>query len=161
MTEPVVQLDDPIEDSAQVDYFGFASSDTFMFPDGVTYVELTVMNEGQKAKFQKRIQQDVVLDRRSGDARFRMDAAQERHELIKQCVSGWNLKRGGQPIPLNERNLRDFLDLANPKLVQDIESAIRRINPWLLGEMTSEDIQREIDNLTEQLKVAKEREEGK
>ena len=89
-----------------------------------------------------------------------MDAAQERHELIRTCVTGWNLYRGGSPIPFGERALKDFLELTDPRLVEDLEKAIRKANPWLLGEMSSEDIQKEIDNLEEMKKVAEERERG-
>jgi hypothetical protein len=91
---------------------------------------------------------------------MKMDQAQERHELIRTCVTDWNLYRGGQPIPYSEKALKDWLELTNPKLVEDLEKEIRKINPWLLGEMSSEDIQREIDSLNEMLVVAQERERG-
>jgi hypothetical protein len=117
------------------------------------------MNEGQKLRFQKATGRDIVLQR-SGDAKLRMDPGAERHELIRACVVGWNLNRGGQPIPFNNRNLNDFLELADPKIVEKIENAIRRANPWLLGEVSSADIRDQIKELEEMLVVAEEREAG-
>lgn len=145
--------------SAPVDYFGFQSTEKFYLPDGQQYIEFEIMNEGKKAKFQKLTTKDLVVQR-GGDARMKMDPAQERHELIRQSVTGWNLYRGGNPVPFSPTNLKDFLELANPKLIEDLEKAIRKANPWLMGEMKSEDIRREIENLEEMLKTAEEREAG-
>jgi hypothetical protein len=143
-----------------VDYFGFAEEHEWYLPDGRQFFTFKVMNEGDKAKFQRKTQRDVIVERQSGNARMKVDQADERHQLIQTCVTGWNLYRGGQPVPFTERNLRDWLDLANPKIVEDLEREIRKANPWLLGEMTSEDIQKEIDNLQEMLKTQLEREQG-
>lgn len=165
MTEtavPMTEASQPhtFEQPAQADYFGFAESHKYIFPDGVSYIEFTSMNEGQKAKFQKSTSRDLVLERQSGNARMKVDAAEERHALIKETCVGWNLTRNGQPIPFGRVQLGDFLTLANPKIIEDLEKAIRKANPWLLGEMSPEDIQREIDNLEEMKKVAEERERG-
>ena len=147
------------EQSTPVDYFGFQATEKFYLPDGQQYIEFQIMNEGAKAKFQKLTTKDLVVQR-GGDARMKMDPAQERHELIRQSVIDWTLTRGGQPVRFNPTNLKDFLELANPKLIEDLEKAIRKANPWLLGEMKVEDIDREIENLQEMRKVAEEREAG-
>lgn len=145
---------------AQLDYFGFASSEKFTFPDGVTFIEFDVMNEGKKTKFQKMTQKDLVLERQSGNARMKVDPGVERHELIRQSVKAWNLTRGGEPVPYTSRNLADFLELADPKLIEDLEKAIRKANPWLMAEMKVEDIDREIESLQEMRAIAEEREKG-
>jgi hypothetical protein len=147
------------QDQAPVDYFGFQATETFTFPDGRQFIEFSIMNEGQKAKFQKMTSRDLIIQRNQ-DARMKMDPAQERHELIKSSVVGWNLYRGGNPVPFTKQNLNDFLELANPRLIEDLEKAIRKANPWLLSEMKPEDIKREIENLQEMLEVAEERERG-
>lgn len=150
----------PVQETQYVDYFGFQEEHVWMLPDGKQSMTLKVMNEGAKAQFQKRTQKDVVVERGSGNARMRMDQAQERHELIRTCVTGWNLYRGGQPIPFTERAMKDFLELASPKLVEELEKEIRRINPWLDSEMTVADIDKEIENLQELREAAVERERG-
>lgn len=144
----------------QVDYFGFQRTDRHFLPDGVSYFEITAMNEGQKTNYQKKTSRDLVLERNSGNARMKVDPASERHELILECTVGWNLTRGGQPVPFNKVQMGDFLTLTDPKIVEDIEKAIRKMNPWLLAEMKVEDIDREIENLQEMRAVAVERERG-
>jgi hypothetical protein len=144
----------------QADYFGFQETRRFVFPDKISYIEFTVMNEGRKAEFQKRTNKDLIMERQSGNARMKVDPGGDRWALIIASCTGWNLKRMGEMVPFAERNLREWLELANPKLVEDLEKEIRKANPWLLAEMSSEDIQREIDNLTEMLEAAKERERG-
>lgn len=144
----------------QADYFGFQKSERHYLPDGVSWFELTAMNEGQKSKFQKKTSRDLILERGTGNTRMKLDAATERHELITECTINWNLTRNGTPVPFNKVQLGDFLTLTDPKIVEDIEKAIRKLNPWLLAEMSSEDIQREIDNLEEMKQVALERERG-
>jgi hypothetical protein len=163
MTDTSVGVADSVapafEQPQQADYFGFQATERYIFPDGLTFVEFQVMNEGQKLKFQKATGRDIVLQR-SGDARLRMDPGAERHELIKACVTNWNLARNGQLIPFNPRSLNDFLELADPKIIEKIENAIRRANPWLLGEVSAADIKEQIKELEEMLVVAEEREAG-
>lgn len=153
------------EAGRQDDYFGFNETKKFIFPDGVTFIEFSVMNEGQRTEYQKKTSRDVRLERATGDARMKMDASLERHELIKNTIVSWNLTRGGVPLDQphtskGKTQLGDFLTLANPKLIDELEKEIRKANPWLLADMTSEDIQKEIDNLEEMKQVALERERG-
>jgi hypothetical protein len=144
----------------QQDYFGFQATEKFHLPDGLSWIEFRVMNEGDKLKFQKKTGRDINIDRRSGDARIKMDPGTERHELIITCCVNWNLTRNGELVPFGDRSIRDFLELANPRVVEDLEKAIRKANPWLLGEMTVEDIDKEIADLQEMRVVVSERERG-
>jgi hypothetical protein len=146
--------------ASQVDYFGFSETEKWYLPDGISYFELAAMNEGKKAKFQKGTQRDMVLEKGSGNARFKIDPAVERHQLIMASVTGWNLTRNGVPVPFGERAIRDFLELANPSIVEKLELAIRKLNPWLLADMTVEEIDKQIDELKELRIVAEEREAG-
>jgi hypothetical protein len=144
----------------QNDYFGFDRIERYTLPDGVSYIEFKPMNEGAKKAYQDKTSKDLVLERTSGNARMSVLQGSERHELIRSSVTGWNLKRGGQPVQFNKVNLGDFLALADPRVIEGLEKAIRKANPWLLAEMSSEDIQKEIDNLEEMKQVALKREAG-
>jgi hypothetical protein len=157
-TQDTPQLE--VEQPVYEDYFGFAKTERWYFPDGKQYIEFEIMNEGKKAKFQKHTQRDLVLERNSGNARMKVDPSQERHELLRSSVTDWYLTRGGQPIPYTERAFKDFLELADPVLIEDLEKAVRKANPWLMAEMSVEDIDREIENLQEMRKIAEERERG-
>jgi hypothetical protein len=148
------------DDVQVVDYFGFAESHKHMLPDGKQWIEFQSMNEGAKSRFQKESSRDLVLERQSGNARVKMDQAGDRHALIKACVTDWYVLRGGQPIPYTPVQLGDFLTLADPRIIDGLELAIRKANPWLLAEMSVKDIDKEIENLQEMRKVAEERERG-
>ena len=145
--------------SHQEEYFGFEATEKFYFPDKSTWIEFKKFNEGDKKKFQDKVSRDLVL-KRSGDASMRVLQGSERHELIRTAAKDWNLKRNGVTAPFNQINLGDFLALSDPLIVEDLEKAIRKANPWLMADMKSEDIEREIENLQEMLEVAKKREAG-
>lgn len=144
----------------QEDYFGFTETKKFIFPDKATFIEFRVMNEGDKSDFQKATQNDVILERNSGNARMKMDPASERHKLIEVSVVSWNLRRNGQPLPYTRAALKDFLKLTDPRLIENLEKEIRKANPWLLQDMKSDDIRKQISELEEMLAVAEERERG-
>jgi len=152
--------EDSVQPGQQQDYFGFQQLEQYYLPDGVSYFELQAMNEGQKSKFQKVTQRDMILEKGSGNARFRIDPAVERHELIIASVTGWNLKRGGDSMMFSDRNLKEFLQVANPKIVEGLELAIRKLNPWLLADATVEEIDKQIEELQELRIIAVEREAG-
>lgn len=150
------------------DYFGFKATEKFWFPDGKTYIEYDVMNEGAKARFQKLTSRDLRVQRTTGDALLKMDPGAERHALISESVTGWNLMRRNpkddsrwEHAPFDQSNLRRFLEGTDPRIVEDLEKAIRKANPWLMDEMSVEDIDKEISNLQELRAVAVEREAGK
>lgn len=157
---PIFEGTAPLDVPVQQNYWGFYATERFVFPDGITFIEFKLMNEGDKVKFQRSTSRDLVLNRQ-GDARMKMDTSSERHELIKACVTNWNLLKGkDEPLPFSLRSLEQWLDVADPKIVEDLEVAIRKHNPWLLGEMTVADIDKEIENLKEMRDVAEERERG-
>jgi hypothetical protein len=84
-----------------------------------------------------------------------------RTELLRNTICGWNLMRGGQPLPFNQQNLNEFLMLANPSIINMIEKDVRLANPWLLAEMTIEDIDKEIADLQDLRAKKVEEEAGK
>lgn len=161
---PPVGEEQPPNPNAQQDYFGFSKTALWYLPDGVSYFELTAMNEGAKSDFQKMTQRDMVLEKGSGNARFKIDPTTERHALIQASVTGWNLSRRGVPVPFDNKGrggpLQDFLKLADPSIVEKLELEIRKLNPWLLAELTVEEIDKQIDELKDLRVGAEERERG-
>lgn len=164
MTEAPTQPINPPDD-AQVfeDYWGVDARERWYLPDGKQYFEFTVMTEGQKAEFQRKTSKDLVVQGRTGDARVAVDPAGDRHKLIKMSVVDWYLKQKGPDgswtdAPFAPRTLDAWLDKANPALVEKLEFAIRMANPWMQADMTIEQIDEEIERLTE-MRKQKEREE--
>jgi hypothetical protein len=155
------------EVSQEVDYFGFEEKHTYTLPDGRQSIYFAAMNEGAKAAFQKLTSRDLRVQRSSGDALVKMDQAAERHALIQSSVTGWSLRRRNpktdawENAPFDGPNLSRFLKQANPKIIEELERAIRKANAWLMDELTVEEIDKEIENLREMREAAQKREEGK
>jgi hypothetical protein len=120
-----------------VDYFGFGRDEVFALPDGKQEIFFKVMNEG--------------------------------HELILSSVTGWSLRRRGPqgwdvvPFSTGGANsaLAQWLKVADPKIVDDLELAIRRANPWMQADMSVEEIDKEIERLQDLRKEVEARELGK
>lgn len=145
--------------SEPIDYFAPPERVRHYLPDGVQWVEILPMNEGAKAKFQRATSREMKINR-DQSAGVKMDAAADRHQLIKDSVKDFYIVSGGRQLPFNPTNLNNVLTNFPPHIVDGIEKAIRKANPWLLEEMSSADIRKEIESLEEMLQVALEREAG-
>lgn len=148
-------------EQGQADYWGTDVREKFLFPDKMTYMEIKVMNEGARTKFQKQNNQDMKLNRRDDTASIRIDAAKERHALITSSVVGWNLKKNGQVVDFASTILLSWLEVADPKIVDDLEQACRLANPWLVAELSIEEIDKEIERLHEMRQVKLDDDAGK
>lgn len=148
----------PSSDEQFEDYFGFEQMQVYTLPDGKQQIFFQVMNEGQKSKFQQKTNRDIHVNRNSQDMRIKADPAGERQALIESSVTGWSLMRrrkdgqGWEPAPFSNNGtpgdeLHRWLDKANPKIVEELEDAIRKANPWLQADMTVEQIDEEIQRL--------------
>lgn len=148
----------PTHEVVQEDYFGFEESHTTYLPDGVSYVQHRTLNEGARKLYQKSVNRDVRIQKTTQDAILSVNPADERHALIRAALTGWNLTRGGQPVPFSARTVDDFLEKAAPSIVDLIEKAIRAANPWLTADATLEDLLKEREELD--TLIAKKREEA-
>lgn len=159
-TDQIVQPQPVVaEQPVPADYWGTDEVHKHYLPDGVQYFEFKIMNEGDKVKFQKLTNQDLVVGR-DQSARVRVDPAAERHTLIKTSVTNWYLLKGGEVVGFSPQMLEKWLSVADPKIVEELEAKIRMANPWMQAEMTLEAVDKEIDRLTEVRKQIVEREAG-
>lgn len=151
MREQGVATETPV----QVDYFGFEELHTITLPDGKSQITHQALNEGQRRKYQNALNRDVRIAKSSGDAILRIAAGEEKKELLQAAIVDWNLVKFNdrtkqiEPVPFTEKALRDFLDKANPKVIDIIEKEVRLVNSWLQSEMTVEEIDKEIETLQE------------
>lgn len=143
------------------DYFGFDKTHRVYMPDGVSYVEHKEFTEGQRREYLNQTNKAVRLQRSTGDAVMQMAAGDDRYYLLKTAICGWNLYRGGQPVDFTKKNLEEFLEKANPAIVDKIEKDIRNKNPWLLQDVSVEDIDQQMEELSELRKRKVAEEEGK
>lgn len=136
-------MDEPL----QVDYFGFDETHKIVLPDGKSFIEHKELNEGARRKYLNSVNRDITINRASGDAKLRTAPGDERRALLEAAIIGWNLVKNGSPIAFSRQALNEFLDNANPRIVDIIEKDVRQRNPWLLADLTVEDIDKEIENL--------------
>lgn len=151
----------PVEATQFEDYWSFSQTERYTLPDGHQWIEFNIMNEGQKASYQKMINRDIKINRKSGDASIKSDIADERHSLIRASVVNWNLRKGSEYVAYSRQMLDNWLNVANPRIVEALEFAIRKANPWLQGDMSIEDIDEEIQRLQELRLETEKRDQGK
>jgi hypothetical protein len=153
--------------SEYVDYFGFDERERWYFPDGKQWIEFKKMTEGDRARFLKATRSDVHLNQRSGEARIPFDQSKERKELLVHSCTDWHMVRRGkngswEPVPFQNNGaggmFAQWVDKANPAVLAQLEKAIRKANPWLLNEMSLEQIDKEIADLQELRTAAADRE---
>jgi hypothetical protein len=163
MTEAHMEELDTVE-PAYEDYFGFSKEEKYYLPDGKQYLLLTKMNEGARKSFQSETRSDLTLERTTGDARMKIDSGSQRWALLKASVTGWMLMRRGhnswKAVEFTKTTFEQWLGSADPVIVDGLETAIRKLNPWLLQDMSVADIDKEISNLQEMREVAVKREQG-
>lgn len=162
-------VDDGNNDYAgYVDYFGFDERERWFLPDGKQWIEFKKLNEGDRARYLKATKSDVHLNQRSGEARIPFDQSKERKELLLASCTDWHMVRKGrggnwEPVAFVNNGtpgcqFAQWIDKANPTILAQLEKAIRKANPWLLNELTVEQIDKEIADLQE-LRVAAEKRE--
>jgi hypothetical protein len=150
------------------DYWGVDEVLRHYLPDGKQYFEFRVMDEGARSRFQKLTNEDMTV-LRDNTAKVRMDPVAQRHTLIKESVIGWFLMQrmpdgtwteAPPPTPQNKRPLDQWLEKAPPKIVDDLEFAIRKANPWMQADMNVEEIDKEIERLYDLRRQVVARESG-
>lgn len=148
-----------------VDYWGKDITKKFYFPgqedvpeEYKQYIEYKPMTEGARARFQKKTNRGVVIESSTQNARMGMDPAGDRKALFEESVVDWKFAKGQTLIDFSFRKFMEWYEGANPKIVDDLEREIRENNEWMLNELSSEAIQKEIDNLYERKAEAEKRE---
>lgn len=151
------------EERVQEDYFAFDLTFEYTMPDGISILHLKALTEGERKAYTKENNRDIRIKKTSGDAEMRMATGDEKYALLKRAIIGWNLVSGPdkRPVPFTPDNLTKFLDKANPVVIDGIHKEVTKRNPWLLQEMTSADIRKEIEALEEMYDLKLKEEEGK
>jgi len=149
-----------IPEIVQADYFGFVHEERHTLPDGVSWVAIKKLNEGDRRAYQNASSRRLTV-RRQGEAEMKMAAGDEKHQLLMMAIVNWNLRSQGSVVPFSKQMLDRFLTVTDPMIVDDIEAAVRRLNPWLDGDVTIEQIDKEIEALKETRERLIKEQEGK
>lgn len=142
-------------EGVQDDYFGFDEVLQIILPDGKSVIEHKVMNEGQRTQYLNAINRDVRVQKATGDLVTRLRPGDERRELLKAAIVGWNLVRKNtktgvvEPVGFTQQTCDQWLKAASPKIVDLVEKEVRKANAWLLADLSVEDIDKEIAELYE------------
>lgn len=147
------------------DYFGVSDTGRTTLPDGKQWIEWKVLNEGERRKYLNRQNRELAL-KKGGDAVMKMAPGDDRFHLLSTAIVGWNLHRRdktGQfvPVPFSKNTLEEWLNVAPPKIVDLVEKDVRKANPWLLNDLSIEEIDKEIAALEEMREVKRKEMEGK
>lgn len=136
------------------------------FPDGKQYLLYEPMTYGKRTEYQTKTAQDINMERGGTNIKMRANMGSENHQLIVISTVGWNIYRDGKAQTFGKGTpgspLEQFLaQFQRPELLDDYIKVLRDANPWLLGDVSSKDIQGQIDELQVRLTEALEREAGK
>lgn len=155
----------PTSTPVQANYFGFSQTHKVMFPDGVSWVEHATLNEGGRRAYLDAVNREVRLQKTSGDAIMKMATGSERKVLLEAAIVGWNLLGpDSKPLTFSKGSpgstLSQFLDQADPSIIDIIEKDIRKKNVWLMADLSVEDIDKQISELYEMREIKVKEEEG-
>jgi hypothetical protein len=155
------------------DYYAFDEREKWYFPDGKQWIEFKKLSEGDRAKYLKDTRSDVRLNQKTNEAVIPFDQSGDRKSLLLHSITDWHMvsfvgegaSRRVMPLPFQPGGhkggpVAQWIDRANPAILGQLEKAIRKANPWLLNEMSAEQIRKEIADLEELLVAAQEREES-
>lgn len=153
-------------DHVQEDYFAFDDEENVTLPDGITFVTIRALNEGARKKYMNNQNREITVERVTQNMKLKVESGEERHSLLEQAIVGWNLiardKDGKtQQQACSKAAIQSFLRTANPKIVDIIDKAVRKQNPWLRQQMTVEDIDTQIAELQELRETLEKDEAGK
>lgn len=143
-------------------YFGKDRTERHYLPDGQTFMTIKRLMEGDRRKYQDRTSSGFRMEKGSGDSIVDLKPGTARHMLIQMAVVGWNLVNEEQtPVECNQATKELFLDYADPEIVDDLEKAIRELNPWLSDDDSLDDLLEARDDLDRQIARKRDEEEGK
>lgn len=145
----------PNEEPQIIDFFGGINrTEKWYFPGQTTqYIEFSIMNEGMRKKFQQKTSRDVKISRKDQSAAVGFDPAGDRQELLLTTIVDWYIidTQKGVPVPFSNNGpggiLAQWINRADPRMIDKLELAIREANPWMQDEMDSASIREEITRL--------------
>ena len=126
-----------------IDFFDVLEEYLCEFPDGIQYVSIKVMNEGDRRRYLNKTNREVRMNAQTREMKMRSAAGDDKHELLKIVINGWNVFRGGKPLPFTQSNVQAALDAWPPTLIDLIEKKVTEVNPWLKGTEDNLDVMKD------------------
>lgn len=126
-----------------VDYFATTDTHEVLLPDGVQWVRVKEMNEGERKKYQNQTNRDVRMNRKTQELVLKSAVGDDMHLLLQMAIVDWYVVRAGQSLAFTRHSLEQALDSWPPTVVDHIARAVRKYNPWLTGTEDDLDAMRE------------------
>ena len=146
--------------TARLSPFAAGSETVHTLSDGQTTVTVKRLNEGERRDFMKSTQKPLKVSQADQTVEMMPDMVGTRHALIKAALTDWNFEVGGAPLPFNPGNVRRLLDEGDPAVIDEIEEAARETNPWLLDDVSLDDLLDQREKLDEMIDAKRAAEEG-
>ena len=131
----------------RIDVFGGQVTDKVDLGDDRSWIEVKRMNEGERRKYLAAIQRPMKVSR-DGEAEINFSPGADREALLQATIVDWDIMANEEEFKFSISAVRVFLNSANVDIVDKIEEAAREINPWLLDEVTIEQLDEQIEDLT-------------
>jgi len=136
------------EELEVVDFFAFKETKDVNLRDTDQYLTIKRFTEGDRRKYMNATSREVKFAQ-GGSTSMALRPGDDRRALLETAVVGWNISRAGRPLDFSPRNFTTFLDSVDPTLIDEVEKVIREYNPWLMADVTVEDIDEQITELEE------------
>ena len=131
----------------RINVFAPASTKQVPIDDAGSYVEIKKFAEGDRRSYLSKTSRQVTV---RADQSFdtTLDLTSDRDAILAVGIVGWDLHDDDGPVPFSETTLRKFLKTAPTEIVDKIEEAIRDFNPSLKNDITVEELDEQIAELT-------------
>jgi len=136
------------EELEVVDFFAFKETKEVYLRDTQQYLTIKRLTEGDRRKYMNATSREVKFAQ-GGSTSMALRPGDDRRALLETAVCGWNVSRNGKPVDFNTRNFAAFLDAVDPTLIDEVEKEVRAYNPWLMADVTVEDIDEQLAELEE------------
>jgi hypothetical protein len=158
----------PVEEKRFFDYFAEPEAKFYYLPDGVQYFEYRELREGGKAAYERATNNDIRVQRATGDARLRVDPVTARHTLVRLAVTdafiqyldgAGNAERLTFRVGPREKNEK-FWELVfekfPAKFIDGLHSEVQKVNTWVAADDDVEGLKKQRDEINERIERAEE-----
>lgn len=126
------------------DYFGTDQKFELVLPDGVSKIFHKKLTEGDRKQYLDASTRGFSMDPDTRRMFMSGTAGTSKHVLLKLAICGWEMYRGDVQVPFNDAILSEFLEKADPSVIDVIEKDIRGKNPWIVAAETPEKIEKKV-----------------
>lgn len=115
--------------------------------DDEQYIAYRKLSEGQRQRYQSSVSRSFTLNQATGELNIPVDVGGDRRILLEMSICGWKLFRDDVVVEFNPDNLADFLENADPTIIDGLETKVREANTWMVSPASVGQVDAEIEKL--------------